>query len=64
MQLQKEAIINYAPMQLGDIPMSHAESPQLTAQVDYHPSTTVEDGIRAFIDWYKNYYEKRKWTQF
>lgn len=52
----KKAIINYVPMQIGDIPKSFADVEALKDAVGYRPSTTVKAGVKKFIDWYKDYY--------
>jgi UDP-glucuronate 4-epimerase len=51
-----EAKKNYLPMQPGDVPDTYADVTELVRDVDYRPSTPVEDGIRNFVAWYKDYY--------
>jgi len=49
---------NMMPMQPGDVVRTHA-SPELLLQLTgYQPSTPVSIGIRAFVDWYKEYYRQ------
>ena len=55
--LGKKAIKNLLPLQPGDVPDTYADVTDLIADVDYKPATTVEFGIRAFVDWYKAYYK-------
>ena len=55
--LGKKAIKNLLPLQPGDVPDTYADVSDLVADVDYKPATTVEFGIRAFVDWYKAYYK-------
>ena len=55
--LSKKAIRNLLPLQPGDVPDTYADVTDLIADVDYKPATTVEYGIRAFVDWYKAYYK-------
>jgi UDP-glucuronate 4-epimerase len=55
-QLGKKAEINYRPLQPGDVVASHADVSGLVGDFDYKPSTTVDVGIRNFIEWYKGYY--------
>jgi UDP-glucuronate 4-epimerase len=38
------------------VPDTYADVTDLVEQVDYQPSTTVEDGIARFVDWYRDYY--------
>ena len=34
----------------------YANTEKLHNCIDYSPSTSIEDGVKLFIDWYKNYY--------
>ena len=54
--LSKEAIIEYLPLQPGDVPETHADTSRLQDLVSYCPSTPVEEGIKQFVDWYRSYY--------
>jgi len=54
--LGKTAEKNMLPMQPGDVPDTYANVEDLVRDVDYKPSTTVEKGIKAFAEWYKEYY--------
>ena len=45
-------------MQPGDVPATYADVDDLIADVGFKPSTPLEVGIRQFIDWYKDYYQK------
>ena len=54
--LKRKAIKNYLPMQSGDVPATHADSSKLYQFIDFKPSTTIEEGIKKFINWYKKYY--------
>lgn len=55
-QIGKKAIINYLPMQPGDVPATEADVSDLVADVDFKPDTTIEKGIAKFVEWYKEYY--------
>jgi UDP-glucuronate 4-epimerase len=55
--LQKKAIMNLMPMQLGDVPKTHADSIDLNEWIDFCPETSVQDGIQKFVNWYKEYYK-------
>lgn len=55
--LGRTAEKNMLPMQPGDIPSTWADTSDLAKTLDYQPATTVEDGVRAFVDWYRSYYE-------
>jgi len=54
--LGKTATKNYLPMQLGDVPMTHADVSHLELAVGYKPATTVKEGIKQFVEWYNQYY--------
>jgi UDP-glucuronate 4-epimerase len=54
--LGRKAEKNMLPLQLGDVPDTFADVTDLEAAVGYRPSTTVEDGVRAFVDWYRSYF--------
>ena len=54
--LGKKAIKNMLPMQRGDVPATYADVEDLILDVDYKPTTRVEDGIAQFVEWYRSYY--------
>ena len=54
--LGKKAIKNMLPMQPGDVPATYADVEDLILDVDYKPTTRVEDGIAKFVEWYRSYY--------
>ena len=56
MELDKKAIIDYKPMQLGDVYESHADIKYSSKKLDYYPKISIKVGIPIFIDWYKKYY--------
>ena len=43
-------------IQPGDVPATHADTTALENYIGFKPKTTVEDGVAAFIEWYKAYY--------
>jgi len=47
---------NMLPLQPGDVPDTYADVENLIADVGYQPSTPVEEGIKRFVDWYRDYY--------
>ena len=49
---------NMLPMQAGDVPSTWADASLLKRLVGYQPSTNVQEGVQAFINWYKTYYKK------
>ena len=52
----KEAILDFLPLQPGDVPDTFADSSALENYVDYKPATSVVDGVRNFVDWYRKYH--------
>ena len=56
--LGKKAIMELLPLQPGDVPASHADVSDLVRDTGYKPETRIEDGVKAFTDWYLNYYKK------
>jgi UDP-glucuronate 4-epimerase len=57
-ELGKEAIKNMLPMQLGDVPTTWADCSVLEHDTGYRPNTTIRDGIKSFVAWYREYYGK------
>jgi UDP-glucuronate 4-epimerase len=54
--LGKTAVKNLLPLQLGDVPDTYADVSDLVRDFDYKPATLLEDGIRNFVEWYKDFY--------
>ena len=52
----KTAVKNLFPMQPGDVPSTYADVDDLMADVGFKPSTPIEEGIRQFVEWYRDYY--------
>lgn len=48
----RESIRNLLPMQSGDVPVTYADVDDLISDVGFKPSTSIEDGIRLFVEWY------------
>ena len=57
--LGKKAQKNMLPLQLGDVPETSADIEDLVSDVGYRPATTVEEGVRRFVDWYLEYYGQK-----
>lgn len=51
-----KAIKNMLPMQAGDVPKTAADVDALADAVGFRPNTSIEVGIRRFVDWYRKYY--------
>lgn len=52
-----EAKKELLPMQPGDVPDTYADVSSLVEDTGYQPSTDVETGVRAFVDWYREFYK-------
>lgn len=55
--LGKKAIINYLPIQPGDVPETFADIEHARAILGFQPTTDIATGIKRFIDWYKAYFQ-------
>ena len=54
--LGKKAVINYLPLQPGDVPATYANIDNLVNDFQYKTNTNIDDGINKFISWYKEYF--------
>jgi UDP-glucuronate 4-epimerase len=54
--LGKKAQLELLPLQPGDVPDTEADVSDLVADVGYRPATSVETGVRRFVDWYREYF--------
>ncbi len=54
--LGKKAQRRLLPMQPGDVPATFADVEDLMRDVGFRPHTPIEEGIRRFTAWYREYY--------
>lgn len=54
----KSAIKNFLPMQPGDVQRTWADTGLLAEKIGFFPSVGLQEGIDAFVTWYKNYYKR------
>ena len=54
--LGKKAEKNFLPLQDGDVPETYADVEDLMNDVGFKPATSIEVGIKNFVNWYKEYY--------
>jgi UDP-glucuronate 4-epimerase len=54
--LGKTAKKHLLPMQPGDVPTTYADVDDLMQDVGFKPSTSIEEGLTQFINWYREYY--------
>lgn len=52
-----EAKKEYLPMQPGDVKATYADIEPLQRDTGFAPSTTIDEGLRKFVEWYKEYYK-------
>ncbi len=55
--LNKKAKIKYLPLQVGDVPDTFADIDDLKNDLGFRPTTSIEEGISNFCEWYKSYYK-------
>ena len=58
--LGKEAEKVYMDMQPGDVLRTYADVSDLERDINFKPSTSIEDGLKKFVEWYKEYYKVEK----
>ena len=47
----------FLPMQSGDVKSTHADCKKLEKWIDFRPNTSLKEGIKIFVEWYKEYYK-------
>ncbi|MRX63761.1 NAD-dependent epimerase [Maribacter luteus] len=57
LNLDRTAIKEMLPMQPGDVEKTWANVDNLIKDYDYYPDTTIQDGVKEFVQWYRNYYK-------
>src|SRR3989440_5087484 len=55
-ELGRKAVKDMLPMQPGDVMETYADTGDLMRDVDFKPQTSLEDGIRDFVAWYRGHY--------
>ncbi len=55
----KNAIKEFLPLQPGDVPGTNSDCSALEKWINFKPNTSIYEGVGKFIDWYKNFYEKK-----
>ncbi|QMA46833.1 NAD-dependent epimerase [Citrobacter freundii] len=51
-----EATKNMLPLQPGDVLETSADTQALYDVIGFKPETTVKDGVKNFVDWYRDFY--------
>ena len=52
-ELGQQAQIDRQPAQAGDVPQTFADIGKARRLLDYNPQTPIEEGIRRFVEWFK-----------
>ena len=55
-----EAHKKLVPMQLGDVPVTYADTGALERDFGYKPSTDLRTGLRRFAQWYAEFYPRKE----
>jgi len=55
-ELGRTAVKNMLPIQPGDVPATWADVADLTRDVGFTPATPIDEGVRSFVRWYREYY--------
>ena len=56
-ELGRKAIKDMLPMQPGDVLETFADVGDLMRDTGFRPQTSIEDGIRDFVAWYRDHYK-------
>lgn len=54
--LGRKAEKRLLPMQPGDVPATYADVDDLVRDVGFQPATPIEEGVRRFVAWYRDFY--------
>jgi UDP-glucuronate 4-epimerase len=57
---EKKAVLKNMPMQKGDVYQTYASTEKLAKRVGYKPKTDLDEGLKAFVDWYRGFYGEEK----
>jgi len=52
-ELGQDAVIDYQPLQPGDVPQTYADIIKARRLLDYNPQTPIEEGIHRFVEWFR-----------
>ena len=47
---------NFLPAQPGEVPVTYADVSNLQADFGFAPATPIEEGVKKFVAWYRDYY--------
>jgi len=52
----RKAVIDFQPMQAGDVPATFADVSAISGDLGYAPTTSIEVGVPSFVRWYRDYH--------
>jgi UDP-glucuronate 4-epimerase len=52
----KAAVLDFQPMQAGDVKDTFADISAIQRDHGFEPSTSIEEGIPRFVDWFKTHH--------
>lgn len=52
----RKAVIDFQPMQPGDVPATYADIAAISQDLGYAPTTSIETGVPNFVQWYRGYH--------
>ena len=55
-----EALKDYQPIQPGDVQATFSSTNKLKEWIGYNPETSIEEGVKKFVNWYKDFYGSYK----
>lgn len=55
-ELGRKAIIDFQPIQPGDVPQSFADIDAIQRDLGFQPTTSIETGVPKFVKWYREYH--------
>jgi UDP-glucuronate 4-epimerase len=55
--LNKKAVLDFQPLQPGDVPETYADISLSRERLGFEPKTSMAEGIERFVSWFKNYHK-------
>lgn len=55
-ELGRPAVLKLLPLAAGDVPATYADVDDLAAAVGFRPATPIAEGVRRFVEWYREYH--------
>ena len=58
-EIGREAIINFLPMQKGDVGETFADIQETREAFGFDPKTNISEGLVKFVSWYKDFHKTK-----